>query len=63
MFYDCVTPSSTELRFMQTWQWRRKWMPLIRLQAIENFGKNKVKAPNKNNPNYRKIFSQITEYK
>jgi hypothetical protein len=44
-------------------------MPLIRLQAIENFGKihiadqNKVKAPNKNNPNYRKIFSQITEYK
>jgi len=44
-------------------------MPLIRLQAIETFGKNhiaeqnKVKAPNKNNPNYRKIFSQITEYK
>lgn len=44
-------------------------MPLIRLQAIENFGKihiaeqNNAKSPNKNNPNYRKIFNQITEYK
>ncbi len=42
---------------------------IIRLQAIVNLGKihiteqNKAKSPNRNNPNYRKIFSQITEYK
>jgi len=47
----------------------RNEFDIIRLQAIVNLGKihiteqNKAKSPNRNNPNYRKIFSQTTEYK
>ena len=35
----------------------------LKLKLTRITEQNKAKAPNENKPNYRKIFSQITEFK
>lgn len=40
---------------------KRRECLIVEIDAITE--QSKAKTPNKNNPNYRKIFSQITEFK